>query len=87
MNQPAAPTATIVTTVSSFGLPPRERRMRPARFLGPARLCAKTGFHLFAGPRLSHPLGDLEDKPAEGCEADAPEKNDRDHGFDHAFPF
>jgi hypothetical protein len=34
---------------------------------------------LFRGPRFSHPLGDLEDKPAEGREADAPEKNDRDH--------
>jgi hypothetical protein len=32
-----------------------------------------------AEPFLSHPLGDLEDKPAKGREADAPEKNDREH--------
>jgi hypothetical protein len=30
-------------------------------------------------PVPSHPLGDLKDKPAKGSEADAPEKNDRDH--------
>jgi hypothetical protein len=59
MSQPAAPAATIVTTLSSS--------------LGRS---ASAG----SGQSVpSHPLGDLEDKPAKDSEAYAPEKNDRDH--------
>src|SRR5271163_5008265 len=32
-------------------------------------------------PVRSHPLGDFEDEPAEGSEADAPEKHDRGHSL------
>ena len=34
-----------------------------------------------AAPVPSHPLGDFEDEPAEGGEADAPEKHDRGHSL------
>jgi hypothetical protein len=36
-------------------------------------------------PVPSHPLGYFEDKPAEGSEADGPEKHDRDHDLPLSF--
>jgi hypothetical protein len=65
MSQPAAPAATMVTTLFllKFGRL-SQRRKRPIRSFIP-----------------SHPLCDLESKPPKGSEADDPEKDARDHGL------